>query len=143
MTIRSDAKVVQLGDMPLFEGLHRRDLERIAQLSTRADVAVGTVLCRQGSNGHEFFVLLSGSADVSVDGRTVASLHEGDFFGELALLDERPRTATVTATSPLVALVLSAPEFRTLLQDEPQVGVNLLPAVSARLRALRGERVAA
>jgi CRP-like cAMP-binding protein len=134
---RHDEKIDQLAKVPLFAGLPRRHLERIAQLCTRADVAAGTVLCREGSPGHEFFVVVDGTATVTVGGATVNSLGPGDFFGEMALLDAGPRMATVTADSALVALVLSSAEFSSLLREEPQVAVNLLPVVGARIRASR------
>lgn len=137
MRSRQDEKVVQLQSVPLFAGLSRRDLENVAQLCTRADAEAGTVLCREGSAGHEFFVILEGSAEVTIGGETVNTLGNGDFFGELALLDAGPRAATVTATSPLTALVLTSSEFRTLLNDEPQVAVRLLPAIGQRLRSMR------
>ena len=137
MRDRHDEKIDQLGQVPLFAGLTRRHLERIARLCTRTDVDAGTVLCREGSAGHEFFVIVDGTATVTIRGSVVNTLGPGDFFGELALLDAGPRMATVTADSKLAALVLTSAEFSALLQDEPHVAVNLLPAVGARLRASR------
>lgn len=137
MRERHDEKVDRLADVPLFAGLSRRHLERIAQLCTRTDTEPGTVLCREGSAGHEFFVIVDGTATVTIGGEVVNRLGAGDFFGELALLDAGPRMATVTADSKLVALVLTSAEFSALLHDEPQVAVNLLPAVGARVRSAR------
>jgi CRP-like cAMP-binding protein len=137
MRERHDEKIARLGEVPLFAGLSRRHLERIAQLCTRTDVEPGTVLCREGSAGHEFFVIVDGTASVAVGGKVVNSLGPNDFFGELALLDAGPRMATVTAETPLVALVLTSAEFSALLHDEPQVAVAMLPAIGARVRASR------
>jgi len=112
-------------------------LEKVARLCTPTHADAGTVLCREGGSGHEFFVILEGSADVTIAGKTVNSLGSGDFFGELALLDGGPRVATVTTSSPLSALVLTSNEFQSLLNDEPQVALRLLPAIGQRLRSLR------
>ena len=137
MRVRHDEKISRLQSVPLFSGLRRKDLERVARLCTRTDVDAGTVLCREGSAGHEFFVIVDGTADVTIRRKTVNTLGPGDFFGELALLDAGPRVATVTASSPLIALVLTGGEFRTMLNDEPQVAVRLLPAIGQRLRNMR------
>ena len=137
MRVRHDDKIVRLQSVPLFSGLRRRELEKVARLCTRSDVDAGEVLCREGSAGHEFFVILEGGADVTIGRKKVNTLGPGDFFGELALLDAGPRVATVTASSPLIALVLTSSEFRTLLNDEPQVAVRLLPAIGQRLRSMR------
>jgi CRP-like cAMP-binding protein len=134
---RHDSKVDHLRDVPLFAGLNRKHLERVAQLCTRTDVEPGTVLCREGSLGREFFVIIEGTANVTVDGNEVGTLGPGDFFGELALLDAGPRMATVTAQSRLAALVLSSAEFSAMLHEEPLVAVNLLPAIGARMRSSR------
>ena len=137
MRVRQDEKIARLESVPLFSGLRRRELEKVARLCTRTDAAAGAVLCREGSAGHEFFVILEGTADVTIAGKTVNKMGPGDFFGELALLDAGPRVATVTASAPLIALVLTSSEFRTLLNDEPQVAVRLLPAIGQRLRSMR------
>jgi CRP/FNR family transcriptional regulator, cyclic AMP receptor protein len=132
--MRNDAKIDRLSGIPLFAGLKRREFDRISQLCTEIQVPAGRVLCREGEVGHEFFVLESGSASVSVDGKEVATVGPGDFFGELALLDAGPRNATVTATSDVSVLVLDRREFTGLLEDEPIVAVRMLPAIGARLR---------
>ena len=137
MRERHDEKIDRLAEVPLFAGMSRRHLEHIARLCTRTDVSQGEVLCREGSPGYEFFVIVEGSATVSVGGTEVNRLGPGDFFGELALLDAGPRMATVTAETAMVALVLTSAEVSALLHDEPQVAVNLLPAIGARLRHSR------
>lgn len=138
--MRQDAKVERLASLPLFADAGRRQLERIAELCTEVSVPEGQVLCREGGPGHEFFVLEEGTAVASVRDREVATFGAGDFFGELALLDgSGPRTATVTARTPARVLVLTAPEFRELLESEPFVAVRLLPALGRRLRAVMQE----
>jgi CRP/FNR family cyclic AMP-dependent transcriptional regulator len=107
-------------------------------MCTEVSVPAGRVLCREGGPGHEFFVLEEGSATVTVGGAQVATFGPGDFFGELALLDgSGARTATVTAESDAQVLVLTAAEFRSLLESEPTVAVRMLPAIGRRLRAVR------
>lgn len=132
-----DAKTARLAAVPLFAGAGRRQLEQIASMCTEVSVTAGQVLCREGGPGHEFFVLEHGSAEVTVDGRRVAEVGPGDFFGELALLDGGARTATVTALTDGQVLVLTAAEFAGLLDSEPSVAVRMLPAIGRRLRAQR------
>jgi voltage-gated potassium channel len=132
---RRDTKTEVLASVPLFSGLGRRHLERIGQLCTRVNVDPGAVLCREGASGREFFVVLEGTAAVSMHEVEVGALGPGDFFGELALFDGGPRTATVTATTAMSLLVLSSPEFAALLNEEPAVAVKMLPAIGARIRS--------
>lgn len=136
--MRDDAKIQRLAGIPLFAGTGRRELERVARLCTEVDVPAGRTLCRQGETGREFFVIESGTVSVSVDGESVASLGPGDFFGELALLDGGPRTATVTAEDDVRVLVVSRQEFAGLLEEDPIVAVRMLPAIGARLRGRGG-----
>jgi CRP/FNR family transcriptional regulator, cyclic AMP receptor protein len=135
--MRSDAKIERLGGIPLFAGARRRELERISSLCTEITMAEGRPLCREGESGQEFFVLEDGTVTVTVGGKEVATLGAGDFFGELALLDGGPRTATVTASTEVKVLVLDRREFQALLEEDPIVAVRLLPAIGARLRRQR------
>lgn len=129
-----DAKIDRLATIPLFTGLRRRELDKIARLCTEIRIPAGRVLCREGEIGHEFFVLEQGAAEVTVGGTPVATVGPGDFFGELALLDAGPRNATVTAKDEVSVLVLSQQEFQALLEEEPIVAVRMLPAIGQRLR---------
>ncbi|HVM27678.1 MAG TPA: cyclic nucleotide-binding domain-containing protein [Mycobacteriales bacterium] len=138
--MRKDAKIDRLAGIPLFEGASRKQLDRIAQLCTEVRLGAGTVLCREGEAGSEFFVLESGTVRVSARGQQLAVLGPGSFFGELALLDAGPRTATVTAEEECTVLVLSRQEFAAVLEDEPQVAVRMLPAIGRRLRLQAQER---
>ena len=133
--MRSDAKIDSIAAVPLFADADRKHLEQIAQLCTEVSESAGTVLCREGQPGAEFFVLLEGSVSVTAAGAELAVLAAGDFFGELALLDGKARNATVTATTEVRLLVLSRQEFSSVLRDDPQVAVRMLPAIGARMRS--------
>ena len=122
----------RLKRIPLFADLSRRDLDRLALWTDEVDVKAGRDLMDQGAFPHEFMVIESGSADVLVDGERVAELGEGDFFGEMALLVEQRRTATVTATSDLRVIVMHERDFRAM-EDE-------MPEVAGRIRSVMDER---
>ena len=92
-------------------------------------------MTRQGGVGREFFVLLEGTAEIDRNGETVASIGPGDFFGEIALLCDRPRTATITTTLPTRALVITEASFRRLLRDQPGIQGRVLDALASRLAA--------
>jgi CRP-like cAMP-binding protein len=124
-----------LRTVPLFSRCTKKELTLLSRLTTTATIPAGRVVARQGQLGREFIVIVSGNATVAIDGRTVATLGPGDFFGELALLDGGPRTATVTADTDLVAEAMSHREFASLLIDAPSVTSGILKGVAARLRA--------
>ena len=119
--------------VPLFCRLSKGELARIAQLADEVDVAAGKTLTKEGARGREFFVLLEGSADVQRGGQRIGTMCGGDFFGEIALVTDVPRTATVTATSPVHALVITDRAFRELLRDSPVIQGKVLEAVASRL----------
>ena len=129
-----------LSHVPIFAGLGAKELDAVRSLLTELSIEPGTVLAKQGSYGHEFFVVESGTAQVERDGDLLAEVGPGDFQGEIALLDGRPRTATVTATSPMTILVASHQEFTSLLDSAPTIARQMLPALVARLRALAGDQ---
>ena len=123
-----------LRTVPLFQGMTDRSVERIADLVRPATYAEGDVLAREGEEGETFIVLTSGSAAVSQDGRPLRALGGGDFLGEISLVDGRPRTATVTAASPIEALVIDRAGFEHLMSDFPAVRLELVSALTTRLR---------
>ena len=131
--LHRNEKVELIKRAPLFWNCTRRELQQIAQLADEIDLREGKEMTRQGERGREFFVLLEGDADVIKDGRTINTLGAGDFFGEIALVSDTPRTATVTATSPVRALVITDRAFRRLLKDQPEIQGKVLAAVAARL----------
>jgi CRP-like cAMP-binding protein len=131
--LRKDAKVELLKTVPLFGHCSKRELQKIASLADEVDLSAGKELIREGSLAREFFVLIDGSAEVVRGGRAVRRLGAGDFFGEIALVTNRPRTASVTTTSPTTALVMTGRAFGHLLADSPSIQLKVLEALADRL----------
>jgi CRP-like cAMP-binding protein len=126
-------KIDLIRKVPLFSRLSKTELRQLAMLADEIDLREGKEMTRQGAAGREFFVLLEGTADVKKDGRKINALGPGDFFGEIALVSHEPRTATVTATSPVRTLVITDRSFRRLLDDSPQVKTKVMEAMASRL----------
>lgn len=122
--------------VPLFSQCDDKQLDFIATQVDEVDFVVGRDLCREGSGGGEFFVILSGNAEVRRQGRHLRELGPGDFFGEIALLDGGPRTATVTALSPMTCLVLSRGQFHNVIRQNALIAVSVLETLGERLRSL-------
>ena len=119
--------------IPLFVGLPKRELKEIARLADVVDLPAGRDLTVEGAQGREFFVLLQGTAVVRRHDEFVAVLQRGSFFGEIALLADRPRTATVTTTAQSRLLVLTGRDFRALLRELPALQGKVLEAFASRL----------
>jgi CRP-like cAMP-binding protein len=126
-------KIDLIRKVPLFARCSRAELKEIALLADEIDLHEGKEMTREGAPGREFFVLLDGTADVKKNRRRVNTLGPGDFFGEIALVSREPRTATVIATSPVRALVITDRSFRRLLDDAPQVQTKVMEAMAQRL----------
>ena len=133
MALRRDAKMELLKSAPLFAGCSKSELRALASSADELDLREGTVLTREGRAGREFFVLVSGTAKVTKNGRKVADLSAGDWFGEIALLTDTPRTATVTATSPVDVLVITDRSFRRTVETMPSIALKILSSVGDRL----------
>lgn len=116
-----DSKMEVLRRVPLFAKLGHRELERIEQLAEQVQVGLDQHLTEQGRLGDEFFVVASGHLTVLEDGKPVRQLHPGDFFGELALLGEHVRTATVRADGIAELLAIGHPQFLALIDEFPTV----------------------
>ena len=121
-----------LADVPLFAGLSDKERRQVGSLATRVNVPAGAKLAHQGKPGREFIVVLDGTADVLVDDKVVATCGPGEFFGEIALLEHTPRTATVVARTDAVVDVINQAEFATLLADHPSIGDTLRAAAAER-----------
>jgi len=128
-----NVKVEALGRAPLFEGLSKKELTELARVTDDLALEPGTVLCREGKIGREFFVLVDGSVDVIQGGKRIATLGGGDFIGEIALLTDTRRTATVKATTPLRCFVLTAADFRRVLDENRGVERKVMRALAERL----------
>lgn len=123
-----------IGGVALFAGMNQRELGRIATLADEFHVEPGEVLCAEGRPGAEFFVIVDGRAEATRDGQHQVFLGPGAFFGELALLDHGPRSATVRAMTPMHLLVLDARAFLGLLADHPPVARKVTRGLAERLR---------
>ena len=124
----------QLGSVPLFSRCTGSDLRIVARHVETLSVEAGRPLCRQGDEGNALFVILEGAAVVERNGKEVAQLGPGDYFGELSLLDPGPRAASVTVTTPAELAVLGVRMFRVLLRDVPTISSKLLADLAARVR---------
>jgi CRP-like cAMP-binding protein len=120
--------------VPLFERLHPRETARIAALFKERRFSAGETITKEGAGAAAFFVIESGDAVVTVGGREVARLRRGDSFGEIALIDDGARSATITATDDLVCYGLTYWEFRPLVQTNATIAWNLLQVLAKRLR---------
>jgi CRP/FNR family cyclic AMP-dependent transcriptional regulator len=130
-----------LANVPIFSGCSKRELGIIARASKEVDHKEGTVIAREGERGIGLFLILDGQCKVSIGGKTKARLGPGDFFGEVALLDGGPRTATVTAVSPVRLVGITGWVFRGLLMEHPTIALKTLEAVAGRLRSVSKEPV--
>ena len=135
-----DAKVELLRGVSLFSACSNGELSRIASLADEIEVEKGRVLTREGDPGSEFFVVVEGQARVTVGDRgRLAALGPGASFGEMSLLDQRPRSATVEAETDMYVLVLDSRSFSSLVEEVPSVGRKVLAAMAGRLRAAEKE----
>jgi CRP-like cAMP-binding protein len=135
----AESREDQLARVPLFKGLSHRQLRDISGLMTPIDLEAGATLTRQGEIGREFLIVLEGEVEVTRDGTSVATRGTGDYVGEIALLDERPRTATVTAKTDVVAEVLDRREFTALLEKSPDIASQIMATMAQRLADLDRE----
>jgi CRP/FNR family transcriptional regulator, cyclic AMP receptor protein len=130
-----DTKVDSLRRAPLFSDLSKDELQQLAKVTEDLEVEEGKVLCREGEPAQEFFVIIDGEVEVTRQGRRLSTLSDGDFFGEIALLEDIPRTATVTATKPLRFFVLTRQAFWSTVDRNPQVERKVLRALAKRVLA--------
>ena len=134
-----DTKVEALKRAPLFEGLSRKELVQLARVSEDVEAPPGKVLCKEDQLGREFFVIVDGEVEVTRDGKRVATRTGGEFFGEIALIEDIPRTATVTAKTPLRFFVLTRKDFRHLVNENRNVERKVLRALARRVVELSGD----
>jgi CRP/FNR family transcriptional regulator, cyclic AMP receptor protein len=133
--LHKDAKIDLLKNVPLFAGCSKTELQRIASLADELDLGEGATLIREGERGREFLVIADGTVKVTRKGKQLRELGAGDFIGEIALVADVPRTATVTATSPVRLLVVTDRAFRGLLEQMPSIAKKVLQSLGERLHA--------
>jgi CRP-like cAMP-binding protein len=120
----------RISNVPLFSGLSDREIRSLAQRARELSLPAGRAIVAEGARAVEFFVLLSGHASVTRGGRTVGKLGPGDSFGELALIADTKRKATVTATEPCDVIMLMRPDFLALLDEFPRMTRKMLSALA-------------
>ena len=128
-----------LHGVPLFADLNRRETAQVARLFKERRFSAGETVVKEGSGGAAFFVIVSGEAEVSVAGKDRGALKPGDHFGEIALIDGGPRSATVTATSDLVCFGLTYWDFRPLAQENAAIAWKLAQSLAKTLRVAEQE----
>jgi CRP/FNR family transcriptional regulator, cyclic AMP receptor protein len=133
--LHRDAKTELLKAVPLFAGCSKSELQRIATLADELDLAEGATLIREGERGREFIVVVDGTVRVTRKGKTLRDLGPGDYVGEIALVADVPRTATVTATSPVRLLVVTDRAFRSVLEQMPSIATKVLQSLGERLHS--------
>ena len=132
----ADAKLDMLKAVPLFAAMRRKDLQAVERLADTVDLPAGKTLMRQGDNGNEMYVIASGSVGVVRNGKEVARLGPGETVGEMALLSEGPRLATVTTLEPSTVFVIGHREFHTLLADSTELRQCIFDSLAGRMRNL-------
>ncbi|MGZ6545928.1 MAG: cyclic nucleotide-binding domain-containing protein [Actinomycetota bacterium] len=132
------ARIEALGRVPLLSGLSKRDLGRILSIGTERQFEQGDVIVKAGDLGRDFYLLLDGTAELLVPGHRPESLGPGDYFGEIAVLDGGPRSATITAVSSVTALRIERSAFIPLLDEYGSIARKILVVTVQRLRELEG-----
>ncbi len=130
----ADPKLEKLAQVQMFSSLNKKELRLISRVADVIAIRAGTEIVSEGTSGRDFYLVLSGEATVRRNGRKVAVLGPGNYFGELALLDRGPRSATVVAATDMQLAVISQREFLGVLDDVPAVAQKLLAGMAARLR---------
>lgn len=136
MTLTRERTTQLLAETRLFAGVDAEGLARIADRITELDVPADRVIARQGEIGTGFFIIAAGSVRVVRDGETIAMLDPGDFFGELSVLDGKPRNAQVVSSEPTTCLALATWDFEAVVGEQPSVALAILRELAGRLRDL-------
>jgi CRP-like cAMP-binding protein len=137
----TDEKLELLRRSPFLAGLGRKDLEEVGRLAEEVDVPAGRVLMRQGDIGREFYVIIDGEVELERDGAFLRRMGAGEFFGDISLITERTRTATVKDAQDSRFLVIGHREFHSLLDQFPSIRMGVLESVANRLRSLEPDSV--
>jgi CRP-like cAMP-binding protein len=136
MTLTHNHRTELLAGTPLLAGVDPEGIAMVAQRMVEVDFPKDHVIARQGEVGTGFFLVASGSVRVVRDGKTLATIGPGDFFGELSVLDGRPRVAQVIANEPTTCLALATWDFEAVVKEQPAVALSILRGLAGRLREL-------
>ena len=135
---RHDRIEQRLAEVPLFAGLSKKELRTIAHLATYLEEPAGAVLTSEGESGNEFIIVLEGAVEVQQGGEVIATRGAGDYFGEIALMDDRPRTATIVAKTAVEIEVIGRQEFTGMLAEVPELAGKIMATMAERLADLEG-----
>ena len=135
MALSNDEKAAALGRVPLFTGISAESMARLAAATGEQDFAAGQFVVRQGQVGTGLYVVLNGAVKVVRGADELARLGPGEFFGELSVIDQQPRNASVQATEPTACLALASWDLLALLETDPQLSLNLIRGLVARVRS--------
>ena len=133
MRLGKDSKVELIRKVPLFAKLKKKELEDVAHIADELDLPEGKTMAIEGDRGREFFVLLEGEAEVTKGEQRINTMRDGDFFGEIALVTHMPRTASVTATTPVRVLVITEHDFAALIKRSPDIARGVAEALAERI----------
>jgi CRP-like cAMP-binding protein len=136
MTVHTDEKIEFLSQVPMFSACNQKELRKLASAVDRVEVPKGEVLMSEGTPGHDFFVIVDGKAKITLRDKTLATLGPGEFVGEMALLDQGPRSATAVAQTPMTLLVLTSRDFSRILEEVPVVTKKIMRGMAGRLRTV-------
>jgi CRP-like cAMP-binding protein len=136
MAASTQDKIDAIKKVPLFQGADQNQLQLIALQADEVQVQPGMSLATQGGKGSDLMIVLEGAAEVTRDGKHLADLGAGDFFGEISLLDGGPRTATVTASTPMRTLVIRRENFKSIQETTPGLNDVIVLELASRLRDL-------
>lgn len=137
----TDPKVELLRSVPIFANCGSRDLEQVAQLVDEVDLPDGQVLMREGDPGRQMFLIASGTARVERGGRVIGEFGPGSVLGEMALVSEGPRSATVTAVGPIRAFVVAHREFHSLMDGHPEFRMKVFEGLANKVRMLEEDGI--
>ncbi|MDQ2728945.1 MAG: cyclic nucleotide-binding domain-containing protein [Actinomycetota bacterium] len=140
--LHKNEKTARIENLPLFRDCSHRELAAVADVLVEEEVDAGSVLTREGQDGGTAYIIVEGNADVVREGHTLASLGPGEIVGELSLLDQQPRIATVIAVTPLKLLAFSHDDFARLMATVPELSQALLSVLAKRVRDLDSKVVA-
>lgn len=140
MSLTLERRAELMAACPLFTGLVGAELAAVAAAAVEVEFPAGRVIARQGEIGTGFFVVVDGTARVVRDGRELARLGPGEFFGELSVIDGAPRNAQVSAETPVRCLALASWDFERILRETPGIALTVLRVVVARLRGATDDR---